>query len=171
MINILPAQRLRILSKGKSLLVQGTVCLLSTTLSLRKYYESVRIKGPLELVIINYKQSSSSPLGKPSPLWLLNPWGGASEINTQIFAASSLQLSLSTWCKASATASGPSPPPFALQPSSQPFMVFTDGVKSWTRVTKLLSCGGWSRYSTKARWTSAFSAETISSTIVRIFCN
>lgn len=54
---------------------------------------------------------------------------------------------------------------------NEPFIVFTEGVKSCTLVTKDESWGGWSLYSTSAKRTSAFSAATISSTMVLMFCN
>ena len=108
------------------------------------------------------------PSGKPSPPWP-SPWGGASAMCTQIFVAFSRQFSLSSACQASATASGPSPPPEAKAASSQVFISFADDVKSCTCVTKLESWGGWSRYSMSARWTSDFSLATISSTILRMF--
>ena len=126
---------------------------------------------------LNYRKSpkrvwfryQNSPSGKPSPP-CPSPWGGASAMCTQIFVAFSRQFSLSRACQASATASGPSPPPEAEAASSQVFISFTDDVKSWTRVTKLESWGGWSRYSMRARWMSDFSLATISSTILRMFC-
>ena len=95
-------------------------------------------------------------------LYLLNL---PSEIRTQIFVDFSLQLSFRTSCKPSATASGISPPPCALHSSNHVFICLMEFVKSWTLVTNVCSCGGWSRYSTNAKRISDFSDATISSTI------
>ena len=116
--------------------------------------------NPIRLKRVLFRQQYS-PMGKPSR-HVFSPWGGASAMCTHIFVAFSRQFSLSRSCQASATASGKSLPPEAEAASSQVFISFTDGVKSWTRVTKLDSWGGWSRYSMRARWTSDFSLATIS---------
>jgi len=64
---------------------------------------------------------------------------------TQTFVASSRQSASFVALRAAATASGPSPPPCAESVPSERRISSSDAVNGKERVTKVMSCGGWSR--------------------------
>lgn len=86
---------------------------------------------------------SGDPLGNPSPTSPI-PWGGASVISTTTFDASSLHSIFNASASAAVLASHASPPPVADNPSRCCLILLLD-VKPKFWVTKVRSCGGWSR--------------------------
>eukprot|EP00160_Parvularia_atlantis_P013112 Unigene2713_Nuclearia_a/m.8398 Unigene2713_Nuclearia_a/g.8398 ORF Unigene2713_Nuclearia_a/g.8398 Unigene2713_Nuclearia_a/m.8398 type:complete len:306 (+) Unigene2713_Nuclearia_a:413-1330(+) len=108
---------------------------------------------------------SGSPFGKPSPL-SPRPCGGASAMMTATLVALGRQGMSRATRIAAVTASGPSPPPVALILLRYVVISSTSPVKAYVCVTNVLSCGGWSRYATSAKRTSACSACLIFSTML-----